>query len=109
MASQRYLQGQLVDPVDGLPATKNIKFWIDEREFSVRVGEATLRAYMDVVGPLAEAVREKERLRRNELHAPGTAAHIRAWARKRGIDLNERGRIPDSVRQDYEDSLRRCD
>lgn len=50
------------------------------------------------------ALHAEEPVRRSARRAPGRArsAEIRAWARQRGYKVTERGRIPETIVQEYE-------
>lgn len=63
----------------------------------------------DALGPFIEADRKTGRAKRTASKTQGKSAvdgpsaeQVRNWARSQGIEVNERGRVPASVRERYE-------
>jgi DhnA family fructose-bisphosphate aldolase class Ia len=110
----------LIDDIDGTPAEGTVRFGIDGQMYTIdlssehsqeffsriakfrdnatRVGAALLggirepgHAVMDKVG--AEAMKERNKA-------------IRAWAAAKGMTINMRGRIPDSIMRTWEHDQR---
>jgi Lsr2 len=112
MIVARKVQVHLLDDIDGGRADETLKFALDgtnyEIDLSTRHAEKLRKSLDKFVqaarrvgrGPVAPSGRAR----------PGSGARsdrvqnqaIRDWAKRRGIELNERGRIPRSIIEQYE-------
>ncbi len=105
----------LVDDVEGGPAVETVTFSLDGTSYEIDLNERNAATLRDVVAPYVAAGRRAGRSsssrssgdRRTSRRAAGSdrdgrAADIRAWARTQSIKVNERGRIPARVVEQYD-------
>jgi hypothetical protein len=95
---------EMTDDLDGSPADTTVRFAVDgmayEIDLSKRNAAAMRRAFDRYVEHARKVSRGTRRARASrDRHRSGD---VRAWARSHGIAVNERGRIPASVVEQYE-------
>ena len=99
----------LQDDLDGSEAAETITFSLDGVSYEMDLSEANAAELRERFAPYVAAGRRvggrPQRARRTG-GAPARAdreqlAAIRAWARSRGMDVNERGRIPRHIVEQY--------
>jgi hypothetical protein len=93
----------LEDDLDGGPADETLRFALDGTGYEIDLRASHAEAFRKQLAPYFEHARMAGRPRR-----PGRTAasrqhtgDIRAWAKDRGIAVNQRGRIPASVAEQY--------
>jgi hypothetical protein len=108
---------RLVDDIDGGNATETVTFALDGREFEIDLGSGNATSLRDQFAPYIAAGRRVGRAaragRRNVAQVqaettPRKASRsendaIRQWARERGAQVADRGRIPASVIRAYQE------
>jgi hypothetical protein len=109
MAQQTFVQ--LIDDIDGKPAKETVTFGLDGISYEIDLNtknaeklRKTVRPYLDKARK-AGARRPGRAARRSGARSMpdrDRAAQIRAWARRHGITVNERGRIPAQITRAYE-------
>lgn len=98
----------LVDDLDGGHADETVKFAIDGASYEIDLNRANADKLRDVIAPFVGAARKASRAtargarRGASVDRRGRAADIREWARTKSIEVNERGRIPARVVEQYE-------
>ena len=102
----------LVDDLDGGDADETVTFAIDGSAYEIDLNRGNADKFRDSFAPYVAAARKVSRAgsgrgggRRGGASSGdrrGRAADIRAWARTQGIEVNERGRIPARVVEEYE-------
>lgn len=110
----RHTEIRLIDDIDGEPAAETITFGIDGKGYEIDLTEAHAGQLREVLTQHARAARPLGRVqtgnRRRTTSAPApkrTAADreqndaIRAWGRRRGMTVADRGRIPAEVLEAY--------
>ncbi|MET9501518.1 Lsr2 family protein [Streptomyces sp. NPDC006622] len=103
------VQVLLVDDLDGGEADETVTFALDGKTYEIDLTTANadkLRSLLDPyvkggrrTGGRASGGRGKTRT------AAGSSqdtAQIRAWAKENGYDVNDRGRVPATIREAYE-------
>lgn len=107
----RKVQVLLVDDLDGGKADETIAFALDgtayEIDLSKKNASALRNALGDYVGHARKAGRAPRGGGRRGGKAPidrDQAGAIRAWARKSGHDVSDRGRIPASIVDAYNEA-----
>jgi hypothetical protein len=112
MIVARKVQVHLLDDIDGGKADETLKFALDgtnyEIDLSTRHAEKLRKSVDKFVqaarrvgrGPLAPSGRPRSGSGARSDRVQNQA--IRDWAKRRGIELNERGRIPRSIIEQYE-------
>lgn len=105
---------RLVDDLDGGPAEETIPFSLDGKPYEIDLSEtnaANLRSAMSKFVAAARRVGGSARggARRNGSSPARPAGDreqhqaIREWARKQGMKISDRGRIPAPVMQAYQE------
>jgi hypothetical protein len=96
--------------LDGEEAERTVSFALDGKSYEMELCEGHRAGLEEVLAPFIDGARPARRSprgvsRRNGStpHAPNLAA-VRAWARKNGMKVSDRGRIPASVTEAYEAS-----
>ncbi|MEP6697296.1 MAG: Lsr2 family protein [Pseudonocardiales bacterium] len=103
----------LVDDIEGGSAEETLSFALDGATYEIDLSTANAAKFRDAVAPYVAAARKAGRSgsRGNGVRAPrrgtagdrrGRAADIRAWARTKGVEVSERGRIPARVVEQYD-------
>lgn len=102
----------LVDDLDGSsgPDMETIEFSIDGVDYVIDLQGYNARNLRDVLQPYITAARRGSTLQKVKRPAKRQTAgatrlnDVREWARARGYQVNERGRIPVSVQQAYNET-----
>jgi Lsr2 len=102
---------RLVDDLDGAVADETVEFGVDGKNYEIDLSTANAKKLR---GALADFVASARRSggRRRASSAPAAASRrpsidreqnqaIREWARKRGMKVSDRGRIPAEVLEAY--------
>ena len=87
----------LEDDLDGGPADETVRFAIAGAQYEIDLSAANARRLRDALAPYVGHGRKaagRSRRRSPGGASGGRSAEIRAWAKERGLDVNERGRIP---------------
>lgn len=95
------------DDLDGGPAAETVRFALSGSEFEIDLSEKNARTFRQQINPFLEHARRAGGITRARPASRGAAsrrrtAAIRAWARDHGLTINERGRIPDSIIEQYQ-------
>lgn len=95
----------LEDDLDGSPAGETLRFALAGTEYEIDLSEQHATAFRQGLSPFVEHARRAGKAKVRPAR-PGAnrerTADIRAWARAHGVAINERGRIPMSVIEQYE-------
>lgn len=101
---------RLIDDLDGHEASETLEFGIDGKTYEIDLSKGNAGKLRDA---LAEFVASARRLSGGRGRRPVAAAvrrptidreqnqAIRGWARKRGMNVSDRGRIPADVLEAY--------
>jgi hypothetical protein len=97
----------LEDDLDGSPADRTMRFGLDGAEYEIDVSQKNADNLRIALAPFIDHARRLTSggpARRGGRGEPARqrSASIRAWAREHGIAVNERGRIPANVVEQYE-------
>ncbi|WP_344547256.1 Lsr2 family protein [Actinomadura fulvescens] len=101
------VQVLLIDDLDGGEATETVAFSLDGTAYEIDLSKENSQKLRDSLRPFVEKSR-KSGARRDGRRSSRTvsnrerSADIRAWAKQRGIEVNQRGRIPQNVVEQYE-------
>ena len=94
----------LEDDLTGGPADETVRFAVDGTGYEIDLRASHAEAFRQQLAPYLEHARagrpQPGRPGRSAASRP-PAGDIRAWAKDRGIAVNDRGRIPDSVAEQY--------
>jgi len=100
----------ITDDIDGSPDAQTLRFAYQGQQFEIDLAENNHVAFLASLRPFIAAARvdpSRRRLRgtraerRSGSSIPVDRASVRAWARKQGIDIAERGRIRADVLERY--------
>jgi Lsr2 len=96
---------RLIDDLDGSEAEEIISFAIDGVTYEIDLSAENAQILRDRLSPFVERARRAGGVRRRRSRAASSrqrSADIRVWAKARGIQVSERGRIPATVVEQYE-------
>ena len=109
------VETRFVDDLDGTEAAETVTFTLEGREYEIDLSDRNAGELRDSLATYIAAARRAGGTGRS--HATATAATpradsgsadrentaaIREWARQNGHQVSERGRIPNSVREAYQ-------
>jgi hypothetical protein len=108
----RKVEVQLLDDIDGKPAAETLRFTLDGTSYEIDLNAKhadELRASMAKFITKARCLGRGHAVSAGRVRG-GTPARadraqnqaIREWAKRKGIELNDRGRIPRDVLAQYE-------
>lgn len=98
----------LVDDIDGGEADETVSFSIDGTAYEIDLSKKNAAKLRNGLEPFVAGARKARRPAGRGGRTTRTAgsrersAEIREWAKSRGIKVNERGRIPANVIEQYE-------
>jgi Lsr2 len=113
------VQTLLIDDLDGGEANETVRFGLDGNSYEIDLSTKNAGQLRDELSRYVSAAR---RAGRSSAGAPATraagrgrggggasmdrdqAAAIRAWAKKQGLQVSDRGRIPASIIEQYNQS-----
>jgi hypothetical protein len=100
------VQVTLVDDLDGSEANETVAFSLDGTSYEIDLSTGNAEKLRKEIATFVEHARKASSggRRRRARTGPGRerSAEIRAWAKQRGYKVNERGRIPAQIVQEYE-------
>ena len=97
----------LEDDLDGGKAEETLSFSLDGVSYEIDLSAKNTSKLRDALAPYVSAGRRvggrAARRGRGASNSRGSneTAEIRAWAKKKGMDVSERGRIPASIVEAY--------
>jgi hypothetical protein len=103
---------RLIDDLDGEAANETVEFGIDGKNYEIDLSKGNAGKLRDALAAYVAAARRSGGRRRGGGATAGAAARrpsidreqnqaIREWARKRGMKVSDRGRIPADVLESY--------
>jgi hypothetical protein len=98
------VQVLLIDDLDGGEADETVSFSYGGSSYEIDLSNGNASKLRDALKPFVDNARKRSATRRRSPAASSRArsTDIRAWAKSRGIKVNERGRIPASVVEQYD-------
>ena len=100
----------LEDDIEGGPADETVRFGLGGAEYEIDLSKKNASAFREQLMPYIEHARKAGRTppRRpsRTTSSRQQSGAIRAWAKEQGMSVSERGRIPASVIQQYESSVK---
>lgn len=105
------VQYLLIDDLDGGEAEETVQFAVDGSAYEIDLSGKNAAKLREVLAPYVEVARKaqtKKPSRRQQRSQPSRerSALIRRWAKEHGKQVNERGRIPQSIVEEYEAAQR---
>ncbi|GAB2890402.1 Lsr2 family protein [Streptomyces deserti] len=103
------VQVLLVDDLDGGEADETVTFALDGKTYEIDLTTANADKLRSLLEPYVKSGRRtggrassgRGKSRSSSSGSQDTAA-IRAWAKENGYEVNDRGRVPASIREAYE-------
>jgi hypothetical protein len=103
---------RLIDDLDGAAADETIEFGIDGKNYEIDLSKANAGKLRDALASYVASARRSGGRRRSGSSGGSAPARrpsidreqnqaIRDWARKRGMKVSDRGRIPAEVLEAY--------
>jgi hypothetical protein len=95
----------LIDDIDGGRADETIRFALDGTSYEIDLSATNAARLRNAVAEYVGHARKapaRAGSRRPRGSSGGKSAEIRAWARERGLPVNERGRIPADLTAKFE-------
>ncbi|GHE74702.1 Lsr2 family protein [Streptomyces longispororuber] len=103
------VQVLLVDDLDGGEADETVTFALDGKSYEIDLTTANADKLRGLLEPYLKSGRRTggRASGRGKGRAPAASssqdtAQIRAWAKENGFEVNDRGRVPASIREAYE-------
>ncbi|MDI3406817.1 histone-like nucleoid-structuring protein Lsr2 [Streptomyces cavernicola] len=103
------VQVLLVDDLDGGEADETVTFALDGKQYEIDLTTANADKLRGLLEPYVKGGRRTggrsagARGKARTASAGGeNTAQIRAWAKENGYEVNDRGRVPASIREAYE-------
>jgi hypothetical protein len=105
------VQVLLVDDLDGGEADETVTFALDGKTYEIDLTTANADKLRGLLEPYVKGGRRtggrasggRGKARASSSGSQDTAA-IRAWAKENGYEVNDRGRVPASIREAYENA-----
>lgn len=107
----------LIDDLDGTEAADSVVFSVNDVYYEIDLSEANARRLKECLEPfmnagrrvmISKSVSPRARLRKQQLPAAmdgATTAEmnraIRDWAKRQGMQISDRGRIPETVVEEF--------
>lgn len=94
----------LVDDLDGAPAEESVNFSLDGVNYVIDLSSDNAAKLREEFAPWVGAARRTGGRRTRGRRPTGgpTANEIRNWAREEGLEVSDRGRVPNEVREAYD-------
>jgi nucleoid-associated protein Lsr2 len=95
----------LIDDLDGTSADETVTFACDGSRYEIDLSASNATHLRQALQPFVKNARKSKSASPRSSRATShreRSADIRTWAKKRGIEINERGRIPASVIEQYD-------
>ncbi len=101
----------LEDDLEGGAADENVSFSLDGVSYQIDLNKKNAAKLRDALAPYVAAARKSGTRRRAGRPAAraargGQTATIREWAKKKGLPVSDRGRIPADIVAAYEKAQR---
>jgi hypothetical protein len=93
----------LEDDIDGGHADETVRFGYDGNSYEIDLSRGNAQTLRNTLGKYIEHGRKASSRSRSvrPVRSRVDNSAVRAWAKSRGMEINERGRIPDSVMKEY--------
>jgi hypothetical protein len=98
----------LTDDLDGSEASQTVLFGLDGKSYEIDLNDENNAKLREALAPYIGKGRRVGGGGRATVRRMGTGkpaedtAAVRSWAKANGFDVNDRGRVPASIREAYE-------
>lgn len=96
----------LIDDIEGGPADESIAFVINGDSYTIDLSTANAAIFMKLLDPYIQAATKITQTQATDIAEQLAGVQqriaIRTWAKRRGLDISERGRIPQDVVDEYQ-------
>ena len=109
---KEYKNIELVDDIDGTPATTTIEFGVGSKNYTIDLSKANAAAFNAALAPYIEHARRARRAPANKRKSRSSSeaarvkrqknAEIRAWALENGVTVSKRGQLGQDTIAAYE-------
>jgi Lsr2 len=103
---------ELQDDLDGGPADETVRFGVDGAEYEIDLSTKNAAAFRGKLAPFTGHARKAGRGQRRRpartAASRDRSGSIRAWAKRAGVAVSARGRIPASVVEQYQAATKRA-
>lgn len=109
---KEYKSVELVDDIDGSPATTTIEFSVDGKNYIIDLSEQHADEFNKALAPYVEHARRARRAPANKRKSRSSSeaarvkrqknAEIRAWALENGVTVSKRGQLGQDTIAAYE-------
>jgi hypothetical protein len=99
---------QMTDDLDGSKDAEEVRFALQGVEYTIDLSKKNRAAFEKLLNPYIEAGTKVTSRRNSRRTTSGTASArrdlraVRAWAKAQGLDVSDRGRVPASVLEQYD-------
>ena len=105
---------QFIDDIDGSQAERTFSFAVDGIHYEIDLSSDNIKEFNDAIAGFIESARKVKAtgaVRRAHKTSPPTSGTgrsreqiqaVRQWARQHGHSINDRGRIPASIQQAFD-------
>ena len=105
---------EFVDDIDGSPAERTFTFAVDGTHYEIDLSSENIKEFNEAIAGFVESARKVKtsgngrRARKTSSSTSGSGRSreqtqaVREWARQQGHSINDRGRIPVSIQQAFE-------
>lgn len=96
----------LIDDIDGTEADRTIQFGLNGTTYEIDLNETNTQKLEAALAPFVEkatkvAGRRSSGQTRRTTAGPSFSQNVRAWAKEQGITVPDRGRVPNTVLEQY--------
>jgi len=109
--AQRVIR-EFIHDIDGSEAERTFTFAVDGIDYEIDLSTQNIKEIHEAVAGFVESARKvkagggSRRVRRTSISASGRSREqiqaVREWARQQGHSINDRGRIPASIQQAFD-------
>jgi hypothetical protein len=100
---------EFVDDIDGSPAERTFSFAVDGVSYEIDLSTQNIAEFKSAIGGFIESARKVKGSSRARSAGGGSGRQsreqtraVREWARQHGHNISERGRIPASILQAFD-------
>jgi nucleoid-associated protein Lsr2 len=91
---------QFIDDIDGAPATETIRFGIAGADYEIDLSAEHAKEFREAMEPFVAGARRvsgSTRQARGQRAGGPSPAVVRQWAKSAGMEVSDRGRVPDEL------------